>query len=78
MRADLGISSDIEASTAVFRPSIRRVADIGECRGGYPGTIIGGSVLSVANYILALLGMPESVRQTHGPSGAFESADFCA
>jgi hypothetical protein len=78
MRAHLGISSNIEASTAVFRPSIRRVADIGECRGGYSGSIIDASMLTVANHILALLGLPESVRQTRGPSGAFEDTDFCA
>jgi hypothetical protein len=30
------------------------------------------------NSILTLLDMPESVRQTRGPSGALEDADFCA
>jgi hypothetical protein len=78
MRAHLGISSNIEASNAVFRSSIWRVADIDECRGGYSGTIIGASMLTVANHSLALFGLPESVRQTRGPSGAFEDADFCA
>ena len=78
MRAHLGISSNIEASTAVFRHSMRRVADIGDCRGGYSGTIVGASMLTVANHILAPFGMPESIRQTRGPSGAFEDADFCA
>lgn len=77
MRAHLGISSKIEASTAVFRASMRRVADIGECRGGYSDIIIDASMLTVANHILALLGVPESVRQIRGPSGALEDADFC-
>jgi hypothetical protein len=77
MRAHLGISSNIETSTAVFGFSIRRVADIGECRGGYWGIIIDASMLTVAKYVLALLRMPGSVRQTRGPSGAFEDADFC-
>ena len=76
MRAHLGILSNIEASTALFRPSIGGVADVGECRGGYSGTIICVSMLTVANHILALLGMPESVRQTRGPSAAFEDAVF--
>jgi hypothetical protein len=35
-------------------------------------------MLTVANRIPALLGVPESVRQLRGPSGAFEDADFCA
>jgi hypothetical protein len=78
MRARLGISSNIEALTAVFRPSIRRVGGTGECRGGYSGTIIDGSMLTVAHHDLALFGLPESIRQTRGPSGAFEHADFCA
>jgi hypothetical protein len=34
---------------------MRRVANIGECRGGYSGTIIDASMLTVANHILALL-----------------------
>jgi hypothetical protein len=57
---------------------MRPVADIGECRGGYSGTIIDASMLTVANHILTLLGMPESVRQIRDPSGTFEDADFCA
>ena len=76
MRAHLGIWPNIEASTAVFRPSVGRFAEVGECRGGYSGTIIGVSMLTVANHILALLGTPESVRQTRGPSAAFEDAVF--
>jgi hypothetical protein len=35
-------------------------------------------MLTVAHHDLALFGLPESIRQTRGPSGAFEDADFCA
>ena len=79
----MGIQSTIEESTAVFRPSMKRVADIGGTsifagRGGYWGTIISALILTAMNSILTLLDMPESVRQTRGPSGALEDADFCA
>jgi hypothetical protein len=45
----MGIKSTIEESTAVFRPSVKRVADIGGTsifagRGGYWGTIIGALI----------------------------------
>jgi ABC-type branched-subunit amino acid transport system permease subunit len=79
----MGIQSTIEESTGVFRPSMKRVADIVGTsifagRGGNWGTIIGALILTAMNSILTLLDMPESVRQTRGPSGALEDADFCA
>ena len=79
----MGIKSTIEASTAVFRSSMKRVADIGETsifggRGRYSGTVIGPWILTVLNSILTLLDAPESVRQIRGPCGAFEDGDFCA
>jgi|HubBroStandDraft_6_1064221.scaffolds.fasta_scaffold150163_3 ABC-type glucose/galactose transport system permease subunit len=79
----MGIKSTIEASTAVFRPSMKRVADIGGTsifggRGRYSGTVIVPLILTVLNSILTLLDAPESVRQIRGPSGAFEDGDFCA
>ena len=71
----MGIQSTIEESTAVFIPSMKRVADI-------VGTSIfagiGALILTAMNSILTLLDMPESVRQTRGPSGALEDADLCA
>jgi hypothetical protein len=83
MRAHMGIQSTIEASKAVCRPSMKRVADIGGTwifggRGRYSDTVIGASILTVLNRILTLLDVPESVRQIRGPSGAFEDGDFCA
>ena len=79
----MGIQSTIEESTAVFRPSIearcghRWNLDLRRSR-GYWGTIIGALILTAMNSILTLLDMPESVRQTRGPSGALEEADSCA
>ena len=78
----MGIKSIIDASTAIFRPSMKRVADIGGtwifggC-GRYSGTVIGPLILTVLNSIVTLLDAPESVRQTRGASGAFEDRDFC-
>ena len=79
----MGIKSTIEASAAVFRPSMKRVAASVEPRsfggrGRYSGTVIGPLILTVLNSILTLLDAPESVRQIRGPSGAFEDGDFCA
>jgi ribose transport system permease protein len=64
----MGIKSTIEATTAVFRPSMKRVGDIGGTsifggRGRYSGTVIGPLILTVLNSILTLLDAPESVRQ---------------
>ena len=64
----MGIKSTIEASTAVFRSSMKRVADIGGTsifggRGRYSGTVIVPLILTVLNSILTLLDVPESVRQ---------------
>jgi hypothetical protein len=78
----MGIKSIIDASTAIFRPSMKRVADIGGTwifggRGRYSGTVIGPLILTVLNSILTPLDAPESVRQIRGPSGAFEDRDFC-
>ncbi len=72
----MGLQSNIGAS--VFRPSMRRVADAG----GRSRWIFGHHYRRVdpdrGGGILNLLNIPELVRQTRGPSGAFENADFCA
>ena len=79
----MGIKSIIDASTAIFRPSMKRVANINETsifgeRDRYSNTVIGPLILIVLNSILTLLDAPESVRQIRGPSDAFENNDFCA
>ena len=75
MRAHMGLQSNIGAS--VFRSSMRRVADTG----GRSRWIFGHHHRRVdpdcGSGILSLLNIPELVRQTRGPSGALEDADFC-
>jgi hypothetical protein len=73
----MGIQSNIEASTVVFTPWMRRVADTGRRSRRIFGHHHRGVDPDRGEQHSYPARDAELIRQTLGPSGAFEDAGFC-